>query len=72
MPDGHTLFFSTTGNLAVNPSLYPKLPFNILRDFMAVSHVALTSSLIYVQCWLRPITRRIDELIKAALSRPIA
>ncbi len=47
-PDGHTLFFGTTGNLAVNPALYPKLPFNILRDFAAVSHVVSTSSLIYV------------------------
>ena len=47
-PDGHTLFFGTTGNLAVNPSLYAKLPFNMLRDFAPVSHVASTSSLIYV------------------------
>ena len=31
-PDGRTLFFGTTGNLAVNPALYPKLPFDILRD----------------------------------------
>lgn len=47
-PDGHTLFFGTTGNLAVNPSLYAKLPFDMLRDFAPVSHVASTSSLIYV------------------------
>ncbi len=47
-PDGRTLLFGTTGNLAVNPSLYPKLPFDIPRDFAAVSHVASTSSLIYV------------------------
>ena len=47
-PDGRTLFFGTTGNLAVNPSLYPKLPFNIHRDFTPVTQVASTSSLIYV------------------------
>ena len=47
-PDGRTLLFGTTGNLAVNPSLYMKLPFDLLRDFAPVSHVASTSSLIYV------------------------
>ncbi len=47
-PDGNTLFLGTTGNLAVNPSLYPKLPFNITRDFAPVSHLVSTSSLIYV------------------------
>ncbi len=46
-PDGRTIFFGTTGNLAVNPSLYAKLPFDLLRDFASVSHVASTSSLIY-------------------------
>jgi tripartite-type tricarboxylate transporter receptor subunit TctC len=47
-PDGHTFFFGTAGNLAINPSLYPRLPFDIYRDFTPVSHVASTSSLIYV------------------------
>lgn len=47
-PDGHTLFFGTTGNLAVNASLYPKLPYNVHSDFTPVTHVASTSSLLYV------------------------
>jgi tripartite-type tricarboxylate transporter receptor subunit TctC len=46
-PDGHTLFFGTTGNLAINPAMYAKLPFDLARDFAPVSHVASTSSLIY-------------------------
>ena len=46
-PDGHTLFFGTTGNLAINPAMYTKLPFDLTRDFAPVSHVASTSSLIY-------------------------
>ena len=33
-PDGHTIFFGTTGNLAVNPALYPDRPgMNMERDF---------------------------------------
>ena len=46
-PDGHTLFFGTTGNLAINPAMYAKLPFDLTRDFAPVSQVASTSSLIY-------------------------
>jgi len=40
-PDGHTILFGTTGNLAVNQSLYPDRPAtNMERDFTAVSQVA--------------------------------
>jgi len=40
-PDGHTILFGTTGNLAVNPVLYAGRPgMNMERDFMPLSHVA--------------------------------
>lgn len=32
-PDGYTLFYGTNTTHAINPSLYPKLPFNHIRDF---------------------------------------
>src|ERR1700694_618922 len=33
-PDGHTILFGTTGNLAINQALYPDRPgTNIARDF---------------------------------------
>jgi tripartite-type tricarboxylate transporter receptor subunit TctC len=39
--DGHTIFFGTTGNLAVNQALYPDRPgTNMERDFAPVSQVA--------------------------------
>ena len=38
-PDGHTLYMGTTGHLSVNPALYPKLPFDIERDFIALTEV---------------------------------
>ena len=38
-PDGHTWFIGTLGNLAANPMLYTKLPFDIARDFAPITHV---------------------------------
>lgn len=34
--DGYTLLFGTSGQLAINPSLYKKLPYDTLKDFQAV------------------------------------
>lgn len=67
-PDGHTLLFGTTGNLAINPSLYAQLPFNVLRDFAPVSHVASSSSLIYVHPSV-PV-KTLPELIAYARANP--
>jgi tripartite-type tricarboxylate transporter receptor subunit TctC len=40
-PDGHTILFGTTGNLAVNPSLYAGKPgMDMDREFAPLSHVA--------------------------------
>jgi tripartite-type tricarboxylate transporter receptor subunit TctC len=40
-PDGHTIFFGTTGNLAVNPAIYAgRSGLGIERDFTALSLVA--------------------------------
>jgi tripartite-type tricarboxylate transporter receptor subunit TctC len=33
-PDGYTLLASSSGPLAVNPTLYPKLPYDVQRDFV--------------------------------------
>ncbi|MEM5432962.1 tripartite tricarboxylate transporter substrate binding protein [Cupriavidus oxalaticus] len=39
-PDGYTLGMGQTANLAINPSLYPKMPYNALKDFAPVALVA--------------------------------
>ena len=38
--DGHTLLLGHTGTLAINPALYPRLPFDVARDFVAVAPLA--------------------------------
>ena len=36
-PDGRTVLFGTSGQLAINPSLYKKLPYDTTKDFAPVA-----------------------------------
>jgi tripartite-type tricarboxylate transporter receptor subunit TctC len=36
-PDGYTVGLGQTANLAINPALYPRMPFDPLRDFAPIS-----------------------------------
>jgi tripartite-type tricarboxylate transporter receptor subunit TctC len=38
-PDGHTLFFAASAQLAVNPALYSKVPYDPVRDFAPITEV---------------------------------
>src|SRR5207249_6435035 len=38
-PDGYTLLVNATGGMSVNPVLYAKLPYDSLKDFVAISMV---------------------------------
>jgi len=37
--DGYTLFMGSSGSLAVNPGMYPKLPYDPARDFTPITMV---------------------------------
>jgi len=39
-PDGYTILVATTANLSISPHLYPKMPYNALRDFAPITLVA--------------------------------
>lgn len=39
-PDGSVLWLTSVGAVAINPALYPKLSYNMTRDFVPVSLVA--------------------------------
>ena len=41
-PDGYTLLVTYAGSQAVNPSLYPNLPFDSVNDFQTVATIAST------------------------------
>src|SRR5512135_3633802 len=47
-PDGYTLIIGHIGSLAVNPYMYDKLPYDVDRDFTAVSLLAVVPSIFVV------------------------
>jgi tripartite-type tricarboxylate transporter receptor subunit TctC len=36
-PDGYTLLFAAVGQMAISPAVYPKIPYQTLRDFIPIS-----------------------------------
>ena len=41
-PDGYTLLVTYAGSQAINQSLYPKLPFDSVKDFQTIATLAVT------------------------------
>jgi hypothetical protein len=39
-PDGYTLLLSDVGALAINPSVYPNIPYDVVKDFSPVGMVS--------------------------------
>jgi tripartite-type tricarboxylate transporter receptor subunit TctC len=66
-PDGYTLLFITTTH-TVNPSLIPKLPYDSLKDFAAVSLLVSQPNILVVPVAL-PV-KSIKELIALAKAKP--
>jgi tripartite-type tricarboxylate transporter receptor subunit TctC len=66
--DGYTLFLGTAGNLAINQTLYGKVPFDVARDFTAVTQVALVDMMLTVHPTLPVGTVR--DLIALAKAKP--
>jgi tripartite-type tricarboxylate transporter receptor subunit TctC len=65
--DGYTLVMSSS-TLAINVTLYPQLPYDVLRDFAPVSLVATTPLILAVHP-SQPVTT-VAELIALAKARP--
>jgi tripartite-type tricarboxylate transporter receptor subunit TctC len=67
-PDGYTMMMGLTANIAVNPALYPKLPYDPLRDFAPVTLVAAAPYVLLVPASLP--AHNVKELIALARSKP--
>ena len=66
--DGYTLLMGHIGTLAVNPSLYPKLPYNPLKDFAPVAWVARVPNVLVVNTSVP--AKNVQELVALAKSKP--
>lgn len=67
-PDGHTMFMGTLGNLSVNPLLFPKIPFDVARDFAPLTQAVAVTFMMYVHPSF-PV-KTVKDLITLAKSRP--
>jgi tripartite-type tricarboxylate transporter receptor subunit TctC len=66
--DGYTLFIGTTGNLSLNPVMFPNAPFDIQRDFAPVMQTSSVPFLLYANTRLT--AQSLDELIAYVKSNP--
>lgn len=67
-PDGHTIVFALTAQLAINPAFYAKLPYEPTRDYAPITLVGTSPYLLTVNPSL-PI-KSVKELITLAKSKP--
>ncbi len=67
-PDGYTLLMANTGTMVINPAIYPKNPYQTLRDFAPVARTAM-QPLAFVVNPSVPVNT-IGELIALAKKQP--
>lgn len=67
VPDGYTLLLSTTSH-AINPSVFAKLPYDTLKDFVTVTQVATVPTVLVVHPSVP--ANNIKELVAFAKANP--
>ena len=66
-PDGHTLLLAAVSH-AINPSVYPKLPYDSIRDFAPVSHIAASPYILIVNPAVT--AKTVKEFVALAKAKP--
>lgn len=61
-PDGHTLGIATAPAMAINPTLYKQIPFDVDKDFVPISLYVKSPFILVINPTLGP--RSVPELIK--------
>ncbi|HZQ72277.1 MAG TPA: tripartite tricarboxylate transporter substrate-binding protein, partial [Burkholderiales bacterium] len=67
-PDGYTLIIGHIGSLAVNPYMYAKLPYDVDRDFAAVSLLAKVPAIYVVHADVP--AKDLAEFVALAKAKP--
>jgi tripartite-type tricarboxylate transporter receptor subunit TctC len=66
--DGYTLLMAASGMIAINPSLYPNLAFDTVRDLAPISQVCVQPNVLVVHADLPAAS--VQELVTLARSQP--
>jgi tripartite-type tricarboxylate transporter receptor subunit TctC len=67
-PDGYTLVLGSSGNLAVNPALDPKLPYDTFRDFQPLTQTTSGPQILVIPMSL-PV-KTVQDFIALAKAKP--
>ncbi len=67
-PDGYTLSMGSAATLCIAPALYPRLPYDPVRDFSPISVVAATSFVLVVHVSIP--ARSVKEFVALAKAKP--
>jgi len=67
-PDGYTILMGAVATHAINPALYPSIPYNAEKDFIAVTQVASTPNVLVVNPAMK--ANSVAEFIALAKSQP--
>ena len=67
-PDGHTLLVVPQGNLTINPTLMPKLPYSVFGDFVPVASMGRTANVIAVNPQVP--AKSVQELVALSKAKP--
>ncbi|MGZ8209224.1 MAG: Bug family tripartite tricarboxylate transporter substrate binding protein [Burkholderiales bacterium] len=67
-PDGYTIVMGNSAPMVLNPSLYPKLPYDPIKDFAPVTQGTLYPYILIVHPSVP--ARSVPELVKLAKAKP--
>ena len=67
-PDGYTLVMGTSGSIAINPSIYSKLPYDPLRDLVAITQTSAQQMVLVLHPSVR--AGSVKEFVALAAGQP--
>jgi tripartite-type tricarboxylate transporter receptor subunit TctC len=67
-PDGYTLTMAVSSGFGINPSLYSKLPYDVLRDFAPITNIALTPQTLVANPGFT--VKSVKDLVATAKAKP--
>ncbi len=67
-PDGYTMVLATPGSVTISPAIYPKMPYDTMRDLAPVTLVSTTPEVLVIHPSVP--AKSIKELIALARAKP--